>query len=404
MHEHGALIFAQLNHFGLNATSDSADDLRVLWGPSAVKSPAYGETPKAMEHEDIAEVVEWWARSAELAREGGFDGTEVHIAHSYLLHQFLSPVYNKRDDEYGGSLENRLRFTREVIDEVRRRTGDDWAIGIRLTLSEFMGEGALDIEDAKETVRLLESWCKLDFVNVSAAGYHNIFKAIEPSDVPDGFLVDLSAQVKATTDLPVFTIGGIKDPALAEEILASGRADMVAMTRAQIADPEFANKAREGREDEITHCIRGNQGCIGRVFKGLSINCTVNPAAGREARFGAGTLAARRAGAALARRRRRPRRDARGGHAGAPRARGHARRGAGRARRADQPHPQDARARDVRQRAVRSRAPARQARRRRPAGDARRRRSWCRRSPRTPCCSRPARWRRRAGSRRRIRS
>ena len=91
VHEHGALMFAQLNHFGLNATSDSADDLRVLWGPSAVKSPAYGETPKAMEHEDIAEVVEWWARSAELAREGGFDGTEVHIAHSYLLHQFLSP-------------------------------------------------------------------------------------------------------------------------------------------------------------------------------------------------------------------------------------------------------------------------------------------------------------------------
>ena len=212
VHEHGALIFAQLNHFGLNATSDSADDLRVLWGPSAVKSPAYGETPKAMEHEDIAEVVEWWARSAELAREGGFDGTEVHIAHSYLLHQFLSPVYNKRDDEYGGSLENRLRFTREVIDEVRRRTGDDWVDRRPAhASSDFIGEGALDIEDAKETVRLLESWCKLDFVNVSAAGYHNIFKAIEPSDVPDGFLVDLSAQVKATTDLPVFTIGGIKD-------------------------------------------------------------------------------------------------------------------------------------------------------------------------------------------------
>ena len=107
VHEHGALIFAQLNHFGLNATSDSADDFRVLWGPSAVKSPAYGETPKAMEHEDIREVVEWWGRSAELTREGGFDGTEVHISHSYLLHQFLSPLYNKREDEYGGSFENR---------------------------------------------------------------------------------------------------------------------------------------------------------------------------------------------------------------------------------------------------------------------------------------------------------
>ena len=289
VHEHGGLIFTQLNHFGLQATSDSADDIRVLWGPSAVKSPAYNETPKVMEHEDIAEVVEWWARSAEHSREGGFDGTEVHIAHSYLLQQFASPVYNKRTDEYGGSLENRLLFAREVIDEVRRRTGSDWAVGIRLTLSEFI-EGGLTVEDAIETVRILTSACELDFVNVTAAGYHNIFKAIEPSDTPDGYLIDLSAQVKATTDLPVFTIGGIKDAALAEQVLADGRADMVAMTRAQIADPEFVNKAFEGREDEITHCIRGNQGCIGRVFKGLSINCTVNPAAGREARFGHGTL------------------------------------------------------------------------------------------------------------------
>ena len=126
VHEHGAVIFEQLNHFGLNASSDAADDLRVLWGPSAVKSPAYGETPKAMEKEDIDEVVDWWARCAELSREAGFDGTEVHISHSYLLHQFLSPLYNKREDEYGGSFENRLRFAREVIDEVRAapaRTG-----------------------------------------------------------------------------------------------------------------------------------------------------------------------------------------------------------------------------------------------------------------------------------------
>src|SRR5262245_45225159 len=108
VHRHDAVIFAQLNHFGVNASSDSADDLRVLWGPSDVKSPAYGETPKAMEQEDIEQVVEWWGRSAALTREGGFDGTEVHISHSYLLHQFLSPLYNKRTDDYGGSFENRL--------------------------------------------------------------------------------------------------------------------------------------------------------------------------------------------------------------------------------------------------------------------------------------------------------
>jgi mycofactocin system FadH/OYE family oxidoreductase 2 len=285
VHEHGAVIFAQLNHFGLNATSDSADDLRVLWGPSAVKSPAYGETPKAMEPEDIEEVVEWWARCAELAREGGFDGTEVHISHSYLLHQFLSPLYNKRTDDYGGSFENRLRFGREVIAAVRSRVGTDWVVGVRISLSDFI-PGALDVEDAVRVAQTLERDEHLDYVNVTAAGYHNIYLAIQPSDEPDGYLVDLTAQVKAAVaELPVFTVGGIKDPVLAEEIVASGKADMVAMTRAQIADPEFANKVQEGREDEVNHCIRGNQGCIGRVFKGLPISCTVNPAAGREGRL-----------------------------------------------------------------------------------------------------------------------
>jgi 2,4-dienoyl-CoA reductase-like NADH-dependent reductase (Old Yellow Enzyme family)/thioredoxin reductase len=290
VHEHGAAIFAQLNHFGLNATSDSADDYRVLWGPSAVKSPAYGETPKAMEPEDIQEVVEWWGRSAELTREGGFDGTEVHISHSYLLHQFLSPLYNKREDEYGGSFENRLRFAREVIEEVRRRAGSDWVVGVRISLTDFI-PGALDIDDAVRAAEMLRDDGSIDYVNVTAAGYHNIYRAIEPSDEPDGYLVDLSAQLKAALpDLPVFTVGGIKDAALAEEIVAAGKADMVAMTRAQIADPEFANKVAEGREEEIYHCIRGNQGCIGRVFKGMPIACTVNPAAGRERRFGEGTL------------------------------------------------------------------------------------------------------------------
>jgi NADPH-dependent 2,4-dienoyl-CoA reductase/sulfur reductase-like enzyme len=239
-----------------------------------------------MEAEDIHEVVEWWARCAELAREGGFDGTEVHISHSYLLHQFLSPLYNKRTDEYGGSFENRLRFAREVIDAVRSRVGADWVVGVRISLSDFI-PGGLDIEDAVRVARELEAEGQIDYVNVTAAGYHNIFLAIQPSDEPDGYLVELTAQVKAAVaHLPVFTVGGIKDAALAEEILASGKADMVAMTRAQIADPEFANKVQEGREEEINHCIRGNQGCIGRVFKGLPISCTINPSAGREGRLG----------------------------------------------------------------------------------------------------------------------
>jgi NADPH-dependent 2,4-dienoyl-CoA reductase/sulfur reductase-like enzyme len=178
-----------------------------------------------------------------------------------------------------------------VIEEVRRRAGSDWVVGVRISLTDFI-PGALDIEDAVRVARALEADGRIDYVNVTAAGYHNIYRGIEPSDVADGYLVDLTAQVKAAVGLPVFTVGGIKDAALAEEIVASGKADMVAMTRAQIADPEFANKVREGREEEVYHCIRGNQGCIGRVFKGLPITCTVNPAAGREGRFGEGTLTA----------------------------------------------------------------------------------------------------------------
>src|SRR5262249_8347868 len=135
--------------------------------------------------------VNWGGRSADVTREGGFDGTEVHISHSYLLHQFLSPLYNKREDEYGGSFENRLRFAREVIEEVRRRAGDDWVVGVRISLTDFI-PGALDIDDAIRATRLLEADGRIDYVHVTAAGYHTIFKAIEPSDVSDGSLVSLT--------------------------------------------------------------------------------------------------------------------------------------------------------------------------------------------------------------------
>src|SRR5262249_3957537 len=153
-------------------------------------------------------------------------------------------------------------------------------------LSDFI-PGALDIEDAIRVARTLEADGRIDYVNVTAAGYHIIFRAIEPSDESDGYLIELSAQLKAAvSEVPVVPAGGIMDAQLAEPLPASSKADMVVMTRAEIADPEFANKVREGREDELYHCIRANQGCIGRVFKGLPIACTVNPAAGRERRFG----------------------------------------------------------------------------------------------------------------------
>lgn len=292
VHYYGAAIFAQLNHYGLNAPHEPPDDVRVLWAPTAMKSPRSGEMAKEMDEGEIAEVVQWWGRSAELSREGGFDGVEVHISHSYLLHQFWSPLYNKRDDIYGGSFENRIRFAIEVLDEIRRRVGSDYVVGVRLSGTDLL-EGGLTVTDAVAAAQLLEDTERVDFVSITAGGAHTYHAVIPPSDVPSGWLIDTAARVKAGLQrVPVFVVGALSDPAQGEEIIACGSADMVAMTRAQIAEPEFVNKLREGREDEIFHCIRGNQGCVVPAGKGLPIGCTVNPAAGRERRFGSGTLTA----------------------------------------------------------------------------------------------------------------
>ena len=292
VHDHGATIFAQLNHFGLNGSSENVDDLRVLWGPSAVASPDYGEVPKVMEREDMDELCDWWALSAEFSREGGFDGVEVHLSHAYLLHQFLSPLYNQREDEYGGSLTNRLRLPLEVVARVRTRVGRDFVVGVRINLSDFV-VGGMNIDDAVSVARALEASRDIDYINVTAGGYHDgLFNAIATADQEDGWLVPLTAQVKhAVEHVPVFVVGGLQDPVTAEGIIANGDADMVAMTRAQIADPEWANKVRDGREAELYRCIRANQGCISRSFRGLPISCTVNPAAGREARLSPTRLA-----------------------------------------------------------------------------------------------------------------
>ncbi|MGB6836841.1 MAG: FAD-dependent oxidoreductase [Dehalococcoidia bacterium] len=277
VHEHGARIVAQLWHAG-NTGSSQYDGL-ASWAPSPSPSMLYGETPHEMTVEEIGEVVEGFAAAAVRMKEAGLDGLEIHGAHGYLVEEFLSPLYNQRTDEYGGTEENRVRFALEVIDAVREAVGPDYTLGIRITGDEFT-EGGLTLEDMKRITPWLVEAGKLDYVNVSFYGGGGV--TIAPMYVPPAQFVYLAAGIKEVVDVPVFCIGRINDPATAEEIVAKNQADMVGMTRANIADPELPNKAREGRLDEIRYCIACNEGCWGRVTMRGGISCAINPSVGRE--------------------------------------------------------------------------------------------------------------------------
>lgn len=246
-----------------------------------------------MEIEDIEDVIEGFRVSARHVKEGDLDGVEIHCAHSYLLAQFLSPLTNKREDQYGGSLENRMRITLEVIDVVRKEVGDDFPVGIRISADEFT-PGGLTPDEMIEVAKRLEATGKLDYISVSQGAYWTLESSCAIAanmNFPAGvFLPYVTAIKDSLKEILVFCVGRINDPVHAEKILADGQADMVGMTRALICDPELPNKAREGRLDGIRHCVACQQGCIGRVTSGLAMTCVQNPSVGREKRLGMGTL------------------------------------------------------------------------------------------------------------------
>lgn len=287
VHEAGARIFVQLNHHGAQAQPDGPDGPRAVYAPSRILSPSTAHATREMSRDDIAAFVEGWAVSAEHARDGGFDGVEIHMAHGYLLHQFLSPLYNARRDEYGGDLEGRTRFPREVLRAVRARVGDDFTVGIRIVANEFHPDG-IDGDGMREVIARLRAEARIDFLDLAAGGYHNVHYVFPSSPMPYAWLRDDVAAIKAANpDVPVFGVGSARSVEEAEEVVASGIADMVALTRAQIADPDLGRKLTglepvDRTERGIRHCIRLNQGCLGRGSRGLAMSCTVNPLAGRE--------------------------------------------------------------------------------------------------------------------------
>jgi mycofactocin system FadH/OYE family oxidoreductase 2 len=280
IHRHGAKIFGQISHHGRQMSSGLTQ--RSILAPSAIPCPLKREVPKEMEIEEIEEIVDNFGKAAGRLKEGEFDGVEVMIGHGYLLNEFLSPAMNKRTDEYGGSLGNRLRIIFEILNSVRKNVGDDFTCGVRMSGDEFIKDG-LTLEDMKEVARLLEGTGQVDYLNVSAGNYAVPHFIVPPWYMPPGAFVYLSAGIKEEVNLPVGCVGRINDPILAEKILESHQADLVGMCRALIADPELPKKAQEGRLEDIRPCIGCRQMCSGvGTATTLFLGCTVNPSVGYE--------------------------------------------------------------------------------------------------------------------------
>jgi len=284
VHAHGCLVFTQLTHMGRRAQADG-EEADVLLAPSQIPERVHREVPHELEAEQIAELVRAFGEAARRCREGGLDGIELSMAHNHLIDQFWSPLFNQRLDDYGGSLENRMRFGFEVLEETRRCVGRDFVVGARISGDEFT-RGGLSAADMAEIARRLATSGLVDFLSIIGGGAHTY--ELQAAAVPNmsyttGVFLPLAAAIKqAVRGVPIFHASRIVDPAHADRTVAAGQIDVVGMTRALIADPDLPKKARDGRLDDIRTCVGANEGCIDRIYQGKPVTCVQNPATGRE--------------------------------------------------------------------------------------------------------------------------
>lgn len=274
---------SQITHRGRRGRS--IDTFERLYAPSAIPEPNHREVPHAIHDDDIlAEFVQAYADAAWRLKEGGFAGCEVMASHGHLIDQFWSLNSNTRDDQYGGSLDNRLRFGIDVLEAVRKRVGDDFIVGIRMTGDDFV-EGGLPSELCCEIAGRLDELGLIDYFNIiggSAETYIGEAICVPGMAFPLGTYRSLSAAIRDNVKAPVIATGRINDPALAENMLTEGQADLCIMNRALIADPFFPNKAKEGKLDDVRQCMGYNSGCIDRIYTGLGVTCVQNAVIGRE--------------------------------------------------------------------------------------------------------------------------
>ncbi len=280
VHRHRVPIFAQINHNGGQASSMYSR--LAVWAPSPVADPLFREVPKAVTHAEIDEIIAGYALVAEHCAEGGFDGIELQCSHSSIVRGFLSPATNRREDEYGGDVTARTRLLLEIVAAVRAVIGNRLALGVRLCGDELI-EGGTTIEDAVEIARLVEASGHVDYLNTSIGVATASLHMIEASmHVPPGYALYIPSALRKAVDLPVVGVGRFKDPLQAERALAEGHCDLVGVVRGQIADPDFAAKARAGATDEIRLCLSCNQECVGRMGLNRWLGCIENPRTGRE--------------------------------------------------------------------------------------------------------------------------
>ncbi|MXN66373.1 NAD(P)-binding protein [Stappia sp. GBMRC 2046] len=281
VHEEGAAIMIQLTHLGRRTRWDKGFWLPVL-SPSHHREAAHRAFPKKMEDWDIERIIKDYADAAERMKAGGMDGIELQ-AYGHLMDQFWSPLTNELEGPYGGSLDNRLRFAFDVLKEIRKRVGPDFIVGIRYTGDEML-EGGLTREDGLEISRRLKDSGMVDFLNVvrghidTDAGLTDVIPIQGMANSPH---LDFAGEVRAATNFPTFHAAKIPDVATARHAIASGKLDMVGMTRAHMTDPHIVRKIMERREDEIRPCVGANY-CLDRIYQGGAAYCIHNAATGRE--------------------------------------------------------------------------------------------------------------------------
>ena len=285
VHENGAAVFAQIMHAGRQANGDATHT--SAWSASAIPWTTGGQTPHVMSEADIATLVSAFGKSALRMKSAGFDGLEVHLGHGHLIQQFLSPASNSREDKYGGSLENRMRFAEEVLKEVFLRV-PGMAVGVRFSADEFLPKG-LNPDQMLEIIAKLSEQFDLNFLHVSHSAYHGSFTVatqIADMSFPHApYRSHASLFKDAFPHIPLLAVCRLDTVSQASELIDSGEADMVGLARPQIADPEIVNKYAADKNSEVRSCIACNQECIGRVEKNLPISCVVNPEVGAEKKW-----------------------------------------------------------------------------------------------------------------------